>query len=123
MSVPQPDDGHLAHLRGGTTGEARLMQRYESLAQVSHEMLAAARHGDWASVAQLEDICRALIEELKRAALHERLSMVEQRHRIALLRSILADDAEIRDRSEPWLRQLEQMLHSSGAAPRRPSGG
>jgi hypothetical protein len=29
---------------------------------------------------------------------------------VALLRAILADDAEIRARAEPWLQQLEHLI-------------
>jgi flagellar protein FliT len=109
-----PDDGGAA--RG-----VRLIDRYEQIAAASHEMLAAARHGDWASVARLEDTCRALIAELKSQGARARLTDPEQRRRIALLRSILADDAEIRSRSEPWLQQLEQLLQQPRAPdPRRP---
>jgi len=101
-----PDDG-LASSLGRPT---RLIDHYELIAQASHEMLAAARHGDWESVARLEEACKALIAELKRAATGDRLSMSEQRQRIALLRAILADDAEVRARAEPWLRQLEHLI-------------
>lgn len=100
--MPPPDDG-AAH-------GARLIDRYEQIAAASHQMLAAARHGDWEAVARLEDVCRALISELKLQAVQARLTDREQRRRIALLRSILADDAEVRQRSEPWLQQLEQLL-------------
>jgi flagellar protein FliT len=112
-----PDDGAV-----GSAGGMRLIERYEQLAQASHEMLAAARHGDWVSVARIEDACRALITELKAHSRHARLGEAEQRRRIALLRAILADDAQIRHRSEPWLQQLEQMLHPS-LPERRPSPG
>lgn len=109
--MPPPDDG-AAH-------GVRLIDRYEQLAEASHQMLAAARHGDWPAVARLEDACRALIADLKRQSAQARLTDREQRRRIALLRSILADDAEIRQRAEPWLQQLEQLLHQPRAPGRR----
>lgn len=109
--MPPPDDG-AAH-------GVRLIDRYEQIAEASHQMLAAARHGDWEAVARLEDVCRALISELKLQAVQARLTDREQRRRIALLRSILADDAEVRQRSEPWLQQLEQLLHQPRAPGRR----
>jgi len=118
--VPPPDDGFSS---AGAARGARLIDRYEQIAAASHEMLAAARHDDWESVARLEDACRALITELQRHTGSAGLGQAEQRRRIALLRSILADDAKIRDRSEPWLLQLEQMLHPSDTAARRAPGG
>ncbi|MCS7100064.1 MAG: flagellar protein FliT [Burkholderiaceae bacterium] len=83
---------------------------YEAIARASREMLAAARRDDWAQVRRLEEHCRELIAALKQAARGSRLSVAEQRRRIELLRGILADDAEIRRRAEPWLQQLERLL-------------
>lgn len=108
-----PDDG-----RSGPPRCRRLIDCYELIAQASHEMLAASRADDWESVARLEDACRALIDQVRRDACDVRLSEDEQSRRIALLRGILADDAQIRARSEPWLQQLETMLGSAGALPR-----
>lgn len=104
-----PDDGFL---RGTAPRGRSLIDHYELIAQASHEMLAAARHGDWESVHRLEDACGALIAELRGAATPSALSEGEQRRRIALLRSILADDAEIRERAEPWLRELEHLIRA-----------
>jgi flagellar protein FliT len=108
--MPPPDDG--LH---GAAGSPGLIDCYELIAQASHEMLAASRADDWESVTRLEDACRALIDQVRRDACDTRLSEVEQARRIALLRSILADDAQIRERSEPWLQQLEHMIGTSGA--------
>ena len=88
----------------------RLLQRYEALAQVSRRMLDAAREDDWMQVARLEVRCGQLIEELKAALKLEALSAAEQRQRIAFLRNILSNDAEIRARAEPWLSQLENLV-------------
>jgi hypothetical protein len=38
---------------------------------------------------------------------------------VRLLGAILADDAEIRDLSEPWLKQLEALLGGRAAGRRR----
>ncbi len=50
------------------------------------------------------------------------LSAQEQKRRVQLLREILADDAEIRARSEPWLQELEAMFAVSRARPADSSG-
>ena len=39
-----------------------------------------------------------------------RRPLIDHYERIALLRDILRDDAHIRARAEPWLRNLEQFL-------------
>lgn len=107
-----PDDG--AFSAGFEHGAPRLIDRYEAIARASHEMLAAAQRADWDEVGRVEARCRALIADLHDAARVESLALPEQRRRIALLRAILADDAQIRLRSEPWLQQLERLLAGRG---------
>lgn len=113
-----PEDGRAPAARAAAESP-RLIQRYESIAQASRRMLSAARDDDWDEVARQESRCKDLIAELKAAAKTERLADAEQRRRIELLRSILADDAEIRARAEPWLRQLERLLQRPRRLPRR----
>jgi flagellar protein FliT len=97
-----PDDGQRAN-----TERCSLIEHYEAIAGASRRMLEAARHEDWDGVGREEETCRRLIARLKQA--HGRVA-AERRQRLALLRMILADDAEIRELSEPWLKQLEALL-------------
>jgi flagellar protein FliT len=108
-----PDDG-----LSGTAPASGLLHLYESIARLSHDMVAASAADDWTRVGDLEDQCRSLIATLKAASALRPLGQAEQRRRVALLRAILADDAQIRTRSEPWLRQLEHLY-----APSRATGG
>lgn len=110
-----PDDGPAS----GHGLQAGLIAHYEAIAQASHAMLAAARADDWVRVAQIEDDCRALTARLQAAGARPALSKAQQRRRVQLLRAILAADAEVRARSEPWLRELELMV---GTPPARDSG-
>lgn len=102
-----PDDG-INQLTPGSG----LLHLYESIARLSHHMVAASAAGDWARVGELEAQCRSLIATLKAAAAIRPLGRDEQRRRVELLRAILADDAQIRARSEPWLQQLEHLYTS-----------
>lgn len=86
-----------------------MIEHYEAIAGASKRMLDAARAEDWDAVGREEDTCRRLIARLKQAHADGRVA-AERRQRLALLRMILADDAEIRELSEPWLRQLEALL-------------
>lgn len=108
---------------GNISGACRLIERYEQLAKISHAMLDAARCGLWEHVGTLEVQCANLIEELKAALKVEALAPSEQWQRIALLRTILAHDAEIRERSEPWLVQLEKLVPSGHSEGGPVSGG
>jgi flagellar protein FliT len=111
-----PDDGRFGS--NAAPGAPALIQCYEAIADASRLMLGAAHADDWDEVLRLEDRCRALIEQLKQAAHKQRLGSVEQRRRIELLRAILANDAEVRRRSEPWLQQLERLIEPRRGAQR-----
>lgn len=104
-----PDDG-LPAGRHDWQQQRSLISLYESIAQASHAMLAAARTDDWSRVSAIEVECRTLIARLQAASSQTKLNTDEQRRRVQLLREILADDAEIRARSEPWLRELEALF-------------
>ncbi|HXW65447.1 MAG TPA: flagellar protein FliT [Burkholderiaceae bacterium] len=90
-----------------------LIQQYEKIALASRSMLEAAHLGNWDQVEEIAARCRVMIEKLKLSSTKNALGDGEKRRRIALLRSILNDDAQIRARAEPWLRDLEAFLGSS----------
>ena len=102
-----PDDA-----RGRPDARSQLIERYEAIARASQSMLDAARASDWNEVGRLEEHCRALIDALKQTSAMASLKPTDNRRRMELLQRILADDAEIRDRSDPWLKQLEHLLSS-----------
>jgi flagellar protein FliT len=103
--------------RGIGVERSQLLQHYEAIAAASSAMLEAARAEDWDEVTRLEDRCRTLIAALKAAAADTPLSRKDNERRMDLLRKILADDAEIRGRAEPWLEQLEYLVRPrTGAA-------
>lgn len=87
-----------------------LLDRYESIADVSRRMVKAAQAEKWEEVAQLEADCILQVRRLKFAAQVQRLAPDDQATRVRLLRAILADDAEIRRLAEPWLNELERLL-------------
>jgi flagellar protein FliT len=102
-----PDDG-----RGTAVARPQLLEHYEAIARASQRMLDAARASDWDEVERQEERCRTLVAALKAAALGGSLPPAENRRRLDLLRRILADDAEIRGRADPWLKQLEKLIAS-----------
>jgi flagellar protein FliT len=102
--------------RGIGVERSQLLQHYEAIAAASSAMLEAARGQDWDEVARLEDRCRTLIAALKAAAANTLLSRKDNERRMDLLRRILADDAEIRGRAEPWLKQLERLVRPRSEA-------
>jgi flagellar protein FliT len=104
-----PDDAS-----GRAVARSKLLEYYEAIARASQSMLDAARASDWNEVGRLEQRCRTLIDALNEASVTAPLQPTDNRRRMELLQRILADDAEIRDHSDPWLKQLERLITSPG---------
>lgn len=99
---------------------------YASIAEASQRMVHAARASDWDALVEAEEACAARI-----AALQDHQTMLglakdgsglgtqgDARRRMSLMSEILAHDAEVRELTTPWLRQLEQLLAGVGQAGR-----
>lgn len=84
---------------------------YESIGQVSKRMLKAARENDWDALIEAERSCAELIHRLQAASEPQAaLDPSRARRKHEIIRSVLADDAQIRNLTQPWLLQLEQHL-------------
>jgi flagellar protein FliT len=80
---------------------AIVLRYYLALETASHEMLRAARAGDWDSVCRLEGACAIVIAKLRQAAPNRPLEGPQQAERMRILRAILANDAQIRRICDP----------------------
>jgi flagellar protein FliT len=87
-----------------------LLNYYESIEQASHDMLNAARAGDWDQVVKLEGACALLISQLKNAAAKQPMGSDEAQLKSRIMQRILVNDAEIRQLAEPWLDDLNKVL-------------
>ncbi len=85
---------------------------YEDVARITAEMLAAARSSRWDELISLEQHCANRVRTLAQGESPVRLSGELRNRKIAMLRQILADDREIRDLTEPWMRQVSQVMSS-----------
>ena len=90
-----------------------LLSYYQAIEDASHDMLAAARAGNWDEVVKLEGACAMLISQLKHAAAEKPLVSEEARLKSRVMQRILMNDAEIRQLAEPWLDDLDDMLSGS----------
>ena len=86
---------------------------YESIAAASAHMLDAARASNWDALIEHEKSCAALIDELRAAGPELRLAPDARERKGAIIRRVLADDAEIRRLTQPWLGRLEELLRAS----------
>ena len=90
--------------------QATMLSYYESVAEASEVMLAAARRSDWDALIAAEKECARRIEALKSARIPASLGPEADKRRYQLIRAVLAYDAEIRELTQPWMTQLEQLL-------------
>jgi flagellar protein FliT len=86
---------------------------FVSISTFTGEMTEAARAGEWDRLATLEGRCAAVVATLK-AAPPIQLPPDMQRQKIELIQKILADDAEIRRYTEPWMQKVQVFLGSAG---------
>jgi flagellar protein FliT len=83
---------------------------YESMSAISAQMVEAAGTCDWDRLTMLERDCAGLARHLEASGEPIRLSDVERARRKDLILRILADDAEVRRHTEPWMEQVKQFL-------------
>lgn len=88
----------------------RLVSTYEGLAHTTGRMLHAALDGRWDDLVVLERRCAELIETMTALESEEPLPQDVRQRKAAMIRKVLADDAAIRNITEPWLQQLGSML-------------
>jgi flagellar protein FliT len=86
------------------------LRYYEALETASKDMLEAAREGDWNRVARLEAACALVIGKLRQIAHLNQLSENGRQSKLRILKSILANDAEIRRITEALPEQFEAAL-------------
>jgi len=93
--------------------QEHILDIYLSISDTTGEMLKAATSSDWDRLVALEQDCRALIDCLKGTDAGPVPGVEFVQRKVALIRKALADDAEIRKFTEPWMTQLEAYLGSA----------
>ena len=88
----------------------KLLSTYDRLSRTTGCMVNAAQRGDWDRLVSLEKDCAHLVSELSMLESDEALPRSLRTRKQALIRKVLADDAIIRNITEPWVQQLESML-------------
>jgi flagellar protein FliT len=89
-----------------------LLEEYQRLSGITEQMRTAAAGGEWERLISLEQDCRRKVEAIKpRDGIPS--SPAERAQKLALLKKILADDADIRNRTESWMEQLQRIMQST----------
>jgi flagellar protein FliT len=96
--------------------KAEYFARYEAIASISAQMLAAARESLWSELLELQEEYRVLVDTLREIDSAIALDESERMRKYDLIRRILADDAAIRDLANPGVARLSAFF-----SPRRPA--
>lgn len=83
---------------------------YETMHQISGRMVDAARANDWVLLAALGHDVARLRDALSATESPKRLTPEERARKMQLIRGILADDAEVRRHTEPWMESIRKLL-------------
>lgn len=86
---------------------------YETVAKLTSQMLLAAKQQDWDQLTNLEHSCAEHVALLKIIQDTAPLPKEARERKVASIKSILADDREIRSLVSPWMVRLNAMLNSN----------
>jgi len=86
---------------------------YEAIAELTNQMLIAAKQDDWDKLATLEINCAQHIEKLKFFKDELPLTNDRRKRKVANIKRILADDREIRDLVSPRMAKLSSLINST----------
>ena len=84
---------------------------YDDITAISGRMLRAASEGDWDLLVELERECAARVERLRQ---NERpaLETAARSRKVDAIRTILANDRQIRDLTQPWMAKLSALMNN-----------
>ncbi len=85
---------------------------YEAVAALTKQMLLAAKQQDWDTLAELEAHCAQQIATLKLTESALPLPSDARARKLASIKSILANDREIRNIVSPWMVRLNSLVSS-----------
>lgn len=91
----------------------QVIENYESLSALTNQMRSAAEQGEWDALVELEQQCSRKIAEMKPIDASVALDERSRQLKIQLIKKILANDAEIRNRTQAWMGQLQHILQSN----------
>lgn len=87
----------------------------ESMSTLSAQMVEAARDQDWDRLWSLEQEVARLRDDTPGSSTAP--TSAERNRRITLMRQLLADDAEIRRHTEPWMLAVQAWLKPASTSP------
>lgn len=95
---------------------AELITVYEKVADITADMLTAAQSNDWELLEKLEQECSNLVATLRAYEAPSELTPELKTKKITIIKQILADDRAIREITEPWMKNLANLMKSSSTS-------
>ncbi|WP_230427844.1 flagellar protein FliT [Undibacterium luofuense] len=89
---------------------------YENVACITDKMLCAAQLRDWEALSELESDCSREVEKIQSSDSISLLTPELRQKKIRVIQHILANDRQIRDITEPWMAELQQLMRSSSTS-------
>lgn len=86
---------------------------YENVAGITAQMLDAAHKNDWDRLALLESACTEQIRILKQQNEAMPLNTEQRRQKMRVIQTILENDRQIRDITDPWMSRLSSLMQSN----------
>ncbi|MES2130094.1 MAG: flagellar protein FliT [Pseudomonadota bacterium] len=88
---------------------------YETMVELTEQMVQAASASDWERLVVLEQQCAAHVRRLKESEPPQPLAGSNRERKVEAIRKMLDDDRKIRDLTMPWMAKLSALLNNAGA--------
>lgn len=102
-------------MRGDDMTGEQIIGLYDTVSQLTEQMLAAAQNSDWDNLVALEAHCASQVQILKASEPADPLPGEFRSRKIEIIHRILDHDRQIRDLTQPWMAQLSTLINSRGA--------
>jgi flagellar protein FliT len=89
---------------------------YETMCDITGNMLAAAQSRDWEKLVELESHCASHVATLKAREAVVALNGPTRARKVEIINKILSHDRQIRDLTTPWMAELAALINSSGTS-------
>lgn len=89
---------------------------YESVCDITGNMLAAAQSRDWEKLVELESRCATQVATLKASESVAALNGPTRARKVEIINKILSHDRQIRDLTSPWMAELSALINSAGTS-------
>lgn len=89
------------------------IENYQRLSSLAAQMRVAATQGEWDHLVELEKQCGLQVEVIRTLDATVPLNESALLLKTELIRKILADHAEVRKHTEPWMSQLQHNMQSA----------